>query len=147
MSGWSLRVQTDLCFKCPWGIVLTRFPKIIAFASGITIEFQSKSENSHKFHALLKFSIKNCSNMNHKFLSTDMQKNREVPYDDTLWVVVVTTSQNSKGSATTLAATSPLIWAMSIIRNAPTASAIFQSSMTQQCQIKMIKKATTLVET
>lgn len=43
----------------------------------------------------------------------------------TLWVVVVTISQNSKGLASTDAATSPLMWAISIIRKAPTWSAIF----------------------
>lgn len=50
----------------------------------------------------------------------------------TLWVVVVTISQYSKGSARTEAATSPLICAISIMRNAPTESAIFAKKYQSQ---------------
>lgn len=52
----------------------------------------------------------------------------QIPFhskNPTLCVVVVTISQYSKGLPTTEAATSPLMCAISIIRNAPTASAIF----------------------
>lgn len=42
-----------------------------------------------------------------------------------LWVVVVTTWECLKGSATTSAATRPDVWAMSVMRYAPTLSAAF----------------------
>ncbi|KAA6419642.1 MAG: hypothetical protein FRX49_10366 [Trebouxia sp. A1-2] len=42
-----------------------------------------------------------------------------------LWVVVVTTWECSKGSATTPAATRPDVWAISVMRYAPTLSAAF----------------------
>jgi hypothetical protein len=50
-------------------------------------------------------------------------------------VVVVTTSQYSKGLLSTPAATSPLMCAISIIRNAPTLSAICNL---RACQSKII---------
>ena len=45
-----------------------------------------------------------------------------------LWVVVVTTSQKSKGFASSLAATRPEMWAMSNMSFAPTPSAILRKA-------------------